>query len=309
MAPNPLKGLATLVVDPYAAVAYWQRALRLPNPGEGSLPKAVAGKRVVVTGASSGIGRSAAERIAKAGGEVVLVARRRAQLEEVADGIAAEGGTAAVHTADLSNPADVERVAEEILATHDGIDILVNNAGHSIRRWISDSYDRPRDFEITINLNYLAPVRLVLAFLPGMRERRHGHVVNISTLGVLAGPPRFSAYLASKAALDMFTRSIASEVIGDGVHATTIYMPLVRTPMIQPTRAYDNVPALSIDEAARMITRALVNRPREVTPLPGMASRMMYPLAPKAADRLVGTVVRLLSDEDKEPLGGGAAEA
>src|SRR4051794_34295247 len=309
MPPNPLKGLATLVVDPYAAVAYWQRALRLPNPGEGSLSDAVAGKRVVVTGASSGIGRNAAERIAKAGGEVILVARRRPQLEEVADAITSDGGTAAVQPGDLSAPADVERVAAEILAAHEGVDVLVNNAGHSIRRWIADSYGRPRDFEVTINLNYLAPVRLVLAFLPGMRERRHGHVVNVSTLGVLAGPPRFSAYLASKAALDMFTRSIASEVIGDGVHATTIYMPLVRTPMIEPTRAYDNVPALGIDEAARMITRAIVNRPREVTPLPGMASRMMYPLAPKAADRLVGTVVRLLSDEEKEPLGGGAAEA
>jgi short-subunit dehydrogenase len=296
MAPNPLKGLATLIVDPYAAVAYWQRALRLPNPGEGSLPEAVAGKRVVVTGASSGIGRNAAERIAKAGGEVILVARRREQLELVAEGITKAGGIAAVHTADLSSPPDVERVAQEVIEAHDGVDILVNNAGHSIRRWISDSYERPRDFEVTINLNYLAPVRLVLAFLPGMRERRHGHILNVSTLGVLAGPPRFSAYLASKAALDMFTRSIASEVIGDGVHATTIYMPLVRTPMIEPTAAYDSVPALSVDEAAHMVTRAIVNRPREVTPLPGMASRMMYPLAPKAADRLVGGVLRLLED-------------
>jgi NAD(P)-dependent dehydrogenase (short-subunit alcohol dehydrogenase family) len=204
-----------------------------------------------------------------------------------------------VHPADLSDPADVERVAEEIVAAHDGIDILVNNAGHSIRRWISDSYDRPRDFEVTINLNYLAPVRLVLAFLPGMRERHHGHIVNVSTLGVLAGAPRFSGVRASKAALDMFTRSIAAEVIRDGVHATTIYMPLVRTPMIEPTAAYDNVPALSIDDAARMVTRAIVNRPREVTPLPGMASRMMYPLAPKAADRLVGRVVTLLESGDQ----------
>src|SRR3954469_18789146 len=134
MPPNPLRGLATLVVDPYAAVAYWQRALRLPNPGEGSLAAAVDGKRVVVTGASSGIGRNVAERIANAGGEVILVARRREQLEMVADEIGDKGGTAAVHAADLSDPADVERVAQEILVAHDGVDILVNNAGHSIRR-------------------------------------------------------------------------------------------------------------------------------------------------------------------------------
>lgn len=294
MPPNPLKGLATLVVDPYAAVAYWQRALRLPTPGEGSLPDAVGGKRVVVTGASSGIGRNAAERIAKAGGHVILVARRREALQEVADGIAERGGSAAVHPADLSTRADVGRVAGEILEAHDGVDVLVNNAGHSIRRLVSESYDRARDFEVTIDLNYLAPVRLILAFLPGMRERRHGHIVNVSTLGVLAGAPRFSAYLASKSALDMFTRSIAPEVIGDGVHVTTIYMPLVRTPMIEPTSAYDSVPALTVDDAARMVTRALVNRPREVTPLPGMASRLAYPLAPKAADRLIGGVMRLL---------------
>jgi short-subunit dehydrogenase len=294
MAPNPLRNIATLMVDPYAAVAYWQRALRIPYTGERSLPDAVRGRTIVVTGASSGIGRRAAERIGAAGGHVALVARRRPELEELAEEITAAGGSASVHPADLSTPDDVDRAAAEVLAATGGVDVLVNNAAHSIRRLISDSYARPRDFEVTMNLNYLAPVRLVLALMPGMRERGHGHIVNVSTLGVLANAPRFSAYLASKAALDMFSRSVAPEVIADGVHFTTIYMPLVRTPMIAPTRAYDNVPALSINEAARMITRALVNRPREVTPLPGLASRLAYPIAPKAADRLVGNVMRLL---------------
>ena len=292
MTPNPLRGIATLVADPYAAVAAAQRALKLPTAGEGSLAEAVQDRVVVVTGSSSGIGRRAAERIGAAGGRLALVARRRPELEEVAEAIEGRGGSASVHTADLSDTAEVERVGDEILDRHGGVDVLVNNAGHSIRRWVADSYDRPRDFDLTITLNYLAPVRLVLAFLPGMRERGHGHIVNVSTLGVLANAPRFSAYLASKAALDMFSRSLAPEVVDDGVHVSTIYMPLVRTPMIEPTRAFDSAPALSVDHASRLITRALVDRPRELTPLPGYASRLIYPLAPKAADRVVAGVMR-----------------
>jgi len=150
-----------------------------------------------------------------------------------------------------------------MVADHpDGIDYLVNNAGRSIRRSVHLSYDRMHDFERTMTLNYFAAVRMILALVPHMKERRFGHVVNVSSIGVQTAPPRFSAYVASKAALDAFSRVAASETFGDGVTFTTIHMPLVRTPMIRPTRIYDAFPTLSPEDAAQLVVRALVDRPK-----------------------------------------------
>ena len=223
--------------------------------GNVSLEAAVRGRIVMVTGASSGIGKAAALKIADAGGTVLLVARTPEKLELTRDQILAGGGVAHIHQCDLSDFEDIDRMAEEVLAQHGHVDVLVNNAGRSIRRSIALSYDRPHDFERTVQLNYLGAVRLILKLLPVMRERKSGQIINISSIGVQTNMPRFSAYVASKSALDAFSRCIASEIIDDGVHITTINMPLVRTPMIAPTKMYDRFPTITPEEAADMITR------------------------------------------------------
>ena len=209
----------------------------------------------MITGASSGIGKSAALKVGEAAGTVLLVARTPEKLEETRDEIEEAGGTAHIHRCDLSDLEDIERMADEVLAEHGRVDILVNNAGRSIRRSVALSYDRFHDYERTMQLNYFGALKLIMKLLPGMRERKFGHIINISSIGVQTNTPRFSAYVASKAALDAFSRCIGSEVIDDGVHITTIHMPLVRTPMIAPTKMYDAFPTISPDEAAEMISR------------------------------------------------------
>ena len=229
-----------------------------------SLERALAGKTVLVTGASSGIGEATAMRLAAAGGRVLLVARSEEKLGDIAARVAEHGGIAHPHPADLTDTADLQRLTAEVLEAHGGVDILVNNAGRSIRRSLKLSYDREHDFERTMELNYLAPVRLVLAFLPGMRERGFGQVVNVSSASVQVRTPRFAAYTASKAALDAFSDCAAAELLGDGIRFSTISMPLVRTPMIEPTAMYRDFPSLSPDEAAERVCTAIVHRPRKI---------------------------------------------
>ncbi len=264
--------------------------------GSVSLEKAVRGRVVMVTGASSGIGKSAAMKIAEAGGTVLLVARTPEKLEATLEQIEAIGGVAHIHRCDLSDPEDIDRMAEEALARHGHVDILVNNAGRSIRRSIALSYDRPHDFERTIQLNYLGAVRLILKLLPAMRERKSGQIVNVSSIGVQTNPPRFSAYVASKAALDAFSRSIASEIFDDGVRITTINMPLVRTPMIAPTKIYDRFPTITPDEAADMICEAIIHKPKRIaTPL-GTLGQLLYAINPKSIDYILNSAYHLFPD-------------
>ncbi len=264
--------------------------------GTRSLEDAVGGRVVVITGASSGIGEAAALAVGGAGAEVVLVARRREELERVADEITELGGYPHVHPADLADPADIERITDEILAQHGRVDVLVNNAGRSIRRSIHLSTERFHDYERTIQLNYLAPVRLILAFLPGMREHAMGHVVNVSTQGVGVRPPRFSGYLASKAALEAFTDCAAAELGDDGVRFTSIHMPLVRTPMIEPTAAYRGMRALSPTLAAERITQAIIHRPRRIgTPL-SEAMTVADALSPASTGAMRSAGYRLTRD-------------
>jgi short-subunit dehydrogenase len=284
-----------------------RRARRVAR-GSPTLEGTVGGRMALITGASSGIGRAAALRLGGAGATVLLVARTRERLDEVAAEIGEAGGTAHVHPCDLSISDDVERMAAEVLERHAGVDILVNNAGRSIRRSIALSYDRLHDFERTIQLNYIAPVSLILKLLPGMRERKSGHIINISSIGVQTNTPRFSAYVASKAALDAFSRSIASEIIGDGVRITTIHMPLVRTPMIEPTRFYKAFPAITPEEAAAMITDAIIDQPKRVaTPL-GNLGQLAYALSPSSMDAILHRAYLLFPDS-KAARGDKAAQA
>ena len=286
----PLESYAAKVWD------YWERNLDPALFRDRSLSGAVRGKIVLITGASSGIGRATAVKVADAGATVLLVARSAEKLEETRDEIAAAGGSAHIHRCDMSDIEDIERMAEEVLAYHGHVDILVNNAGRSIRRSIALSYDRFHDFERTIQLNYLGALRLILALLPTMRARKSGHVINISSIGTQTNPPRFSAYVASKAALDAFSRVIASEVVEDDVHLTTIHMPLVRTPMIAPTRMYDMFPAITPEEAAEMIAKAMVGRPKKVATRLGNFGELLYAVAPKASDSILNTAYKLFPD-------------
>jgi thioester reductase-like protein len=288
--PPPLKDYVARLWD------YWDREMDGQLRRGATLKQALEGKHVLITGASSGIGRSTALKVAAAGGVPLLVARNVDKLEEVRAEIVAGGGTAYVYAADISDIDSIERLLERVLADHRNIDMLVNNAGRSIRRSIALSYDRFHDFERTMQLNYFGAVKLIIGLLPHMRKRGSGHIVNVSSIGVQTNPPRFSAYVASKAALDAFTRVVASEVIGDGVSFTTIHMPLVRTPMIAPTKMYDAFPAISPEEAADMICEALRARPKEMGTWMGKFGEVAYTLSPSTVDRLLHLAYRVFPD-------------
>jgi NAD(P)-dependent dehydrogenase (short-subunit alcohol dehydrogenase family) len=275
---------------------HWERELDPDLFRERSLRAAVSGRRVLITGASSGIGRAAARRIGEAGGVVLLVARNAEKLRELQQQIEKAGGVAHVHGADLASLASCDALVKEVTEQHGGVDVLVNNAGRSIRRSLALSCDRFHDFERTMQLNYFGSLKLILGFLPGMRERKRGHIVNVSSIGVQTNVPRFSAYVASKAALDAFSRCAAGELVDDGVEITTIHMPLVRTEMIAPTRIYDAFPTLSVEEAAELICNALIDRPKRVSTRLGVFGQVAYALAPKAVDVVMNTAYRLFPD-------------
>jgi NAD(P)-dependent dehydrogenase (short-subunit alcohol dehydrogenase family) len=275
---------------------WWERHLDPDRSKRSSLHAALNGRTVVITGASSGIGRAAALKVAEAGGIPLLVARGTEKLEEVQQEIEAAGGTAYVYGADLSNLDSIDELVQRILADHAAVDMLVNNAGRSIRRSVALSYERFHDYERTIQLNYLGAIKLIMGLLPHMRARGFGHIVNISSIGVQTNPPRFSAYVASKAALDAFTRVVSSEVIGDGVTFTTIHMPLVRTPMIAPTKMYDSFPAATPEEAADMVLEALRSKPKVINTRLGTFGEVLYALAPTAVDRILHTAYRVFPD-------------
>ncbi len=268
---------------------------RLVN-GERTLKRAVQDKKILITGASSGIGEAAAREVAAAGGEVILVARGQEKLEALRDDIAADGGTAHVYPCDLTDLDAIDAMAKKVLADHKRVDILVNNAGRSIRRSVALSYDRFHDYERTIQLNYFAPVRLILRFLPGMRERGTGQVINMSSIGVQTRTPRFGAYIASKAALDTLCDALQGEVQTDGVRFTTIYMALVRTPMIAPTTLYDRFPTLTPEQAADVVTQAIIFRPRRLSPPVGSIASVADALSPTLMDAVRGQAYQLFPD-------------
>ncbi|HEX8856449.1 MAG TPA: SDR family oxidoreductase [Thermoleophilaceae bacterium] len=306
-------GIAVPPLSTYAPKVwdYWERNLDPDLFRERSLSKSVEGKKIVITGASSGIGAETARKIGEAGGEVILISRTREKLDAVAAEVEEAGGIAHVHPADLSDLEDIERVAQEILDEYGGVDVLINNAGRSIRRSIAASYDRFHDFERTMQLNYFGALKLIMAFLPGMRERKKGHIINVSSIGVQTNTPRFSAYVASKAALDAFSRCMAPEVVGDNVSVTTVYMPLVRTPMIAPTSIYDAFPTLSPDEAAQLIADAIIDKPKRVATRLGTFGQVLYALSPKVVDQIMNTAYKIFPDSkaakgDKEKAAAGA---
>jgi NAD(P)-dependent dehydrogenase (short-subunit alcohol dehydrogenase family) len=291
-------GIAVPELDTYADKLwdYWERNLDPELFKDRSLRASVNGKTVVITGGSSGIGKSAALKIAAAGGIPLLVARGEEKLLEVKAEIEAAGGTAFIYTADLSSMEAIDDLAQRMLADHAAIDVVVNNAGRSIRRSISLSHDRFHDFERTMQLNYFGAIRLVMSLLPHMQQRKSGHIVNISSIGVQTNPPRFSAYVASKAALDAWTRVVSSELVGDNISFTTIHMPLVRTPMIAPTKMYDSIPTLTPDEAGDMVCDAIRRKPKHIGTRLGTFGEVSYALAPKAVDQILHMAYKVFPD-------------
>ncbi|MFR9752169.1 SDR family NAD(P)-dependent oxidoreductase [Nocardia sp. 004] len=251
-------------------------------------------QHVLITGASSGIGRAAAVAVANKGATVLLLARRGDELAAVVDEISAAGGSAYGYSCDITDSASVDQVVETVLNEHGHVDMLVNNAGRSIRRAIHRSTDRLHDFERTMAVNYFGAVRLTLALLPQMRERGSGHIVNISSAGVQVATPRYAAYLASKAALDKFTEVAAIETMADGVTFTTIHMPLVRTPMITPSGNQGR--AASPEWAAATIVRALTERPKRIDVPLGTIAEYGALFTPKIRDQILHRYYRSMPD-------------
>ncbi|NVD36832.1 SDR family oxidoreductase [Marinobacter lutaoensis] len=275
---------------------YWERHLDPDLFKDRTLRGTVEGKVCVVTGATSGIGLATAEKLAEAGAILVIGARTKEKLDEVAAALEAKGGNVHAYPCDFSDMDDCDRFVKTVLDNHGHVDVLVNNAGRSIRRSLALSFDRFHDFERTMQLNYFGAVRLIMGFAPAMLERKRGHVVNISSIGVLTNAPRFSAYVASKSALDAFSRCAAAEWSDRNVTFTTINMPLVRTPMIAPTKIYDSVPTLSPEEAAQMVADAIVYRPKRIATRLGIFAQVLHALAPKFGEIVMNTGYRMFPD-------------
>ena len=295
-----LKGTGIEVprLESYAPVIwdFWERHLDPDLFKDHSLKGTVEGKVCVITGATSGIGLATAEKLSEAGAILVIGARTKEKLDEVAAALEAKGGSVHAYQRDFSDMEDCDRFVKTVLDNHGHVDVLVNNAGRSIRRSLSLSFDRFHDFERTMQLNYFGSVRLIMGFAPSMLERHRGHVVNISSIGVLTNAPRFSAYVASKSALDAFSRCAASEWSDRNVTFTTINMPLVKTPMIAPTKIYDSVPTLSPEEAADLVTSAIVERPKRIATRLGIFTQVVHALAPKMGEIIMNTGYRMFPD-------------
>ncbi len=275
---------------------YWERHLDPDLFIDRSLKGTVGGKVVLVTGGSSGIGLAAAHKFAEAGATTVICGRDQDKLDEACAEAKAKGYQFTAYAADIADMADCDRFTQLVIANHGGVDFLINNAGRSIRRAIESSYDRFHDFERTMQLNYFGCLRVTMGLLPGMVAKRKGHVVNISSIGVLTNAPRFSAYVASKAALDAWTRCASSEFADQGVSFTTINMPLVRTPMIAPTNIYKNVPTLSPEEAADMVAQACISKPVRIATRLGITGELLHALVPRMAQIGMNTTFRMFPD-------------
>ena len=275
---------------------YWERHLDPDLHIDRSLRGTVAGKVVLVTGGSSGIGLATAHKFAEAGATVLICGRDVDKLEEACKQARAKGYSFVAYPADIADMADCDRFVAQLLVDHGSVDFLINNAGRSIRRAIESSYDRFHDFERTMQLNYFGSLRVTMGLLPGMTAKKNGHVVNISSIGVLTNAPRFSAYVASKAALDAWTRCAASEFADQGVSFATINMPLVRTPMIAPTGLYNNVPTLSPEEAADLVAQACIFKPVRIATRLGTAGQLLHAVLPRFAQIAMNTSFRMFPD-------------
>ena len=291
-------GISVPHLETYAAKLwdYWERNLDPDLFIDRTLAGRVKDRVVVVTGSSSGIGKATALKLAEAGAKVILVARGEEKLIETKQEIEKAGGRAWIYTADISDLASCDALVARVLKEHGTCDYLINNAGRSIRRGVINSFDRFHDFERTMQLNYFGSLRLIFGFLPAMIEQKRGQIINISSIGVLSNAPRFSAYVASKSALDSFSACAASEFLDKGINFTTINMPLVRTPMIAPTKMYENVPTLAPEQAADLVVEAIVYKPVRIATRLGIFGAVCHAAAPKLTQILLNTAFNMFPD-------------
>ncbi len=246
-------------------IDFFANPARISDPDK--LRAAISGKTVLVTGASFGVGEATARKLAAAEATVLVVARSADRLHDLAASINAGGGKAVAYPADLTDEAAVSALTKQIGEEHGALDLVVSNAGKSLRRSLHHQYDRPHDFQRTIDINYLGPIQLLLGVVPAMREQGRGHIVNVSSVGVRVAPgPQWGAYQASKGAFDRWLRSVAPELHADGVEVTSVYFALVRTRMIEPTPILRKLPGLYPDQAADVIAKAIIERPRTIAP-------------------------------------------
>ena len=292
-------GIAVPPLDTYAwrLWDYWERYLDPDLFIDRSLKGIISGKVVLVTGGSSGIGKAVAFRLAEAGATVLTLARDAEELAATHREFENAGLTLHTFVIDLTQAEQTESLIAKINAEFGGVDLLINNAGRSIRRGIENSFDRFHDFERTMDLNYFGALRLTMGLLPKMLEKRRGHVINISSIGVLTNAPRFSAYVASKAALDAWTRCAASEFADRNIEFTTVNMPLVKTPMISPTKLYEQVPTLTPDEAADLVVEAIIHKPVRIATRLGIFGALIHSVLPKVAQIIMNTSFRMFPDE------------
>ncbi len=284
---------------------YWETNLDPALFVDNSLEGNVRGKLVIITGGGTGIGLAAAHRLARAGARIVICGRTLEKLEEAQKALQAEGGICHIYQADLADMPACDRFIDQVMADHGAIDILINNAGRSIRRAVEFAYERFHDYERTMQINFYSPLRLTLRVLPGMSERKSGHIINISSMGVVGPPPRFSAYIASKSALEGFTRVAETEFVDRKIHFTNINMPLVRTPMIGPTKAYDYAPTLTPEEAAEMVVDAIVHKRSRIMSDMGRFQQIWNVISPNTYAVAMNSTFRMFEDpheaKDKKP--------
>lgn len=275
---------------------YWERHLDPALSIDRTLKGQVRGKVVLISGGSSGIGLATAHKVAAAGATTIICGRDAEKLAAAKKEVEAAGHSLITYQADIADYAQCDQLVGAIVSEHGGVDILINNAGRSIRRAIEGSFDRFHDFERTMAINYFGAVRLTLGLLPGMMARRRGHVINVSSIGVLTNAPRFSAYVSSKAALEAFGRCASSELADMNIDFTTVNMPLVRTPMIAPTKIYQHVPTLAPEEAAELLVEAIVYRPARIASKLGIFGQVLHALAPRVAQIVMNTTFRMFPD-------------
>ncbi len=291
---------------------YWERHLDPDLFIDRSLAGTVKDKVVMITGSADGIGKAAALKAAEAGARVIVVDREQEKLDRMRKEIDGRGWSVFFHRCDLTDWDQVDALTGQVLEEHGAVQVLVNNAGHSIRRSIENSFDRFHDFERVMRLNYFGALRLTLRLLPPMQKQRRGHVINISSIGVLTNAPRFSAYVASKAAMDAFARCAASEFADSGIEFTTLNMPLVRTGMTAPTEIYRQIPMLSPEEAADLVVQAIIYRPVRLATRLGIFAEVLHMLAPRISQIVMNTAYRMFPESrasmgQKPPQGAPAA--
>jgi NAD(P)-dependent dehydrogenase (short-subunit alcohol dehydrogenase family) len=303
-------GITIPPLESYAAKLwdYWERNLDPDLLTDRSLRARISGQVVLITGGSSGIGKALAFKLAAAGAKVLIAARDQEKLKTAGDEASQKGFVLQTYAADVTDRGQCEQLVKTVLREHGRVDILVNNAGRSIRRGVHQSIDRLHDFERTMQVNYFGPVQLTLALLPSMSEKQRGHIVNISSIGVLTSPPRFSAYVASKAALEAWTRCAASEYFDRGIHFSVVNLPLVRTPMIAPTKLYDHAPALSPEQAADMIAGAIISRSTRTATRLGVFGQIVQAILPRLGLIVNNTLYQVFPESAGQKDGAAAAD-